>query len=179
MVQRSPLIFMLGINYRFSSIVLDEFATPVEGRPINAYGVPGEGHLEAGDWALEAPNMLQVGRIEPDMKTLFGLYRLWYHTVLVFAPSHANAALILGALETYNKSIVRLAVVLPSSTPMTCIAFPADLVLVDQDGHAYSASLVDSGQTKAFMIRPAGVIGVIVHGAEGVKIYFSRFLLDV
>ncbi|KAG1817296.1 uncharacterized protein BJ212DRAFT_1352286 [Suillus subaureus] len=106
--------------------------------------------------------MLQVGRVESDVKTLFGLYR----------PCHADAALILGA---HDKGIVRLAVVLPSSTPMTSVAFPADFVLVDQDGYTYSASLLNSGQTKVFMIRPVGVIGAIVHGIEDVKIYFLIF----
>ncbi|KAG2153625.1 FAD binding domain-containing protein [Suillus bovinus] len=84
---RSPILFMLGINCRFSDIVLDEFVIP--GKPVNAY------------WR------------ESDVKTLFGLYRPWYHTVLVFAPSHTDATLTLGALEAYDKSIVR-SVVIPA-----------------------------------------------------------------
>jgi hypothetical protein len=36
------------------------------GRPINAHGVFDEGHLEAGDRAPEAPEMLQVGCIQSD-----------------------------------------------------------------------------------------------------------------
>ncbi|KAG2147740.1 FAD binding domain-containing protein [Suillus bovinus] len=172
---RSPILFMLGINYRFSDIVLDEFAIP--GKPVNAYGVLDEGHLEAGDRAPDAPNMLQVG--ESDETTLFGLYRPWYHTVLVFAPSHADATLILGMLEAYNTNIVRPVVVLPPSASVTPIASSAFLVLVDQEGYAYSAYLVETGQTRVFVIRPDGVIGAIVHGAEGVKKYFSRIFSDV
>ncbi|KAG2035873.1 FAD binding domain-containing protein, partial [Suillus americanus] len=175
---RSPILYMLGINCRFSTIVLDEFVTSVEGRPINAYGVLDEGHLEAGDRAPDAPNMLHVGRAEPDETTLFGLYRPWYHTVLVFAPSATDATQILGALEAYDKSVVRSAVVLPSSTPVTPVASPADLVLVDREGYAYSAYLMEAGQTKVFVIRPDGVVGAIVHGAEGVKKYFSKIFLD-
>ncbi|KAG1777061.1 hypothetical protein EV702DRAFT_1105381, partial [Suillus placidus] len=169
--RRSPILFMLGINCRFSNIVLDEFATP--GKPINAYGVLDERNLEAGDRAPDAPHMLQMERGESDVKTLFGLYRPWYHTVLVFAPSHADATPILGALEAYDTSVVRSAVVLPSSASATSVASPADLVLVDQEGHAYSAYLVEAGQTKVFVIRPDGVVGAIVRGAEGVKKYFS------
>ncbi|KAG1745373.1 FAD binding domain-containing protein [Suillus paluster] len=179
-IKRSPKLFMLGINCRFSSIVLDEFVTPVEGKPINAYGVFDEGHLEAGDRAPDAPNVLQVGRGESDMKTLFCLYRPWYHTVLVFAPSLADAIPILGALEACNKSVVRKAVVLPSSAPAAPVASPCDdVVLVDQEGYAYSAYLVEVNQTKVFVIRPDGVIGAIVHGAEGVKKYFSKIFLDL
>ncbi|KAG1870457.1 FAD binding domain-containing protein [Suillus tomentosus] len=173
----NPILFMLGINYRFSDIVLDEFAIP--GKPINAYGVLDEEHLEAGDRAPDAPNLVQVGAGESDVKTLFSLYRPWYHTVLVFAPSHADAAPILGALEVYDTSVVRSAVVLPSSASVTSVASPADLVFVDQEGHGYSAYLVEAGQMRVFVIRPDGVIGAIVHGTEGVKRYFSGIFLDV
>ncbi|KAG1829223.1 FAD binding domain-containing protein [Suillus subalutaceus] len=175
-IPRNPITFMLGVNCRFSNIVLDEFAIP--GKPINAYGVLDEGNLEAGDRAPDAPNMLQVGGGKSGMKTLFGLYRPWYHTVLVFASNHADATPILGALEAYDTSVVRSAVVLPSSISATSIAPPADLVLVDQEGHAYSAYLVEAGQTKVFVIRPDGVIGAIVHGVEGVKKYFSKIFVD-
>ncbi|KAG2128829.1 FAD binding domain-containing protein [Suillus cothurnatus] len=174
---RSPILFMLGINYRFSNIVLDEFAIP--GKPINAYGVLDEEHLEAGDRAPDAPNMLQVGHGESDVKTLFSLYRPSYHTVLVFVPSLAGATTILGALEAYDKSVVRSAVVLPSSAADVTVASPADLVLVDQEGHAYSAYLVEAAQTRVFVIRPDGVVGAIVHGVEGMKKYFSGIFLGV
>lgn len=176
---RTPILFMLGINCRFSTIVLDEFVTPVEGKPINAYGVLDEGHLEAGDRAPDAPNMLQVGRAEPDVTTLFGLYRPWYHTTLVFAPSLADATAILGALEACDKSVVRSAVVLPSSASAAPAASPVADLLVDQKGHAYSAYLVEAGQTKVFVIRPDGVVGAIVRGAEGVKKYFSGIFSEV
>ncbi|KAG0702987.1 FAD binding domain-containing protein [Suillus ampliporus] len=177
--RRTPILFMLGINCRFSSIVLDEFVIPVEGRPIKAYGVLDEGHLEAGDRAPDAPNLLQVGRGESEVKTLFDLYKPWYHTVLVFAPSLSDATPILDALETCDRSVVRTTVVLPSSAPVTPVASPADLVLVDKEGYAHSAYLVEANQTKVFVIRPDGVIGAIVHGAEGVKKYFSKIFLDV
>ncbi|KAG2071737.1 hypothetical protein BDR04DRAFT_1134884 [Suillus decipiens] len=173
---RSPILFMLGINCRFSTIVLDEFV--VERKPINAYGVLDEGYLEAGDRAPEAPNMLQVGSAEPDVTTLFGLYRPWHHTVLIFAPSLADGIPILGALEAHDKNVVRSAVVLSSSASVTPVVSPADHVLVDREGYAYSAYLIEAGQTKVFVIRPDGVIGAIVQGAEGMKKYFSKIFLD-
>lgn len=75
--------------------------------------------------------MLQVGRGESDVKTLFGLYRPSYHTVLVFVPSLVGATPVLGALEAYDQSVVRSAVVLPSSTTGVTVASPTDLLLVD------------------------------------------------
>ncbi|KAG2071729.1 hypothetical protein BDR04DRAFT_1097681 [Suillus decipiens] len=175
---RSPILSMLGINCRFSTIVLDEFVNSVERKPVNAYRMLDEGCLEAGDRAPDAPNMLQVGSAEPHVTALFGLYRPWYHTVLVFVPSLVDTVPILGALGAYDKSVVRLAVILPSSASVTPVASSADLVLVDREGYAYSAYLVEAGQAKVFVIRPDGVIGAIVHGAEGVKKYFSKIFLE-
>ncbi|OJA13427.1 hypothetical protein AZE42_05778, partial [Rhizopogon vesiculosus] len=146
--RRSPKLFMLGINCRFSSIVLDEFVTPVEGKPINAYGVLDEGHLEAGDRAPDAPKLLHIQPGDSGETTLFSHYKASYHTVLVFAPSAADATPILAALESRNKSVVRTAVISPSSAPAVHVACPADLVLLDQGGHAYSAYLVEASQTK-------------------------------
>ncbi|KAG2111975.1 uncharacterized protein F5147DRAFT_744648 [Suillus discolor] len=177
--ERLPVISeMLETNI----VVLDGFVASV--KPINAYGVLDEGNLEADDRAPDTPNILQVGRAEPDATTLFGLYRPWYHTIPVFAPSLADATPILGALEAYDKSVVRLAVVLPSSASVTPVASPIDLI--DREGYACSAYLVEFGQTKVFVIRPNGVIGAIVHGAEGVhqgnpadvKKYFSKIFFD-
>ena len=178
---RTSKLFMLGINCRFSSIVLDEFRAPIVGKPINAYGVLVEGQLEAGDRAPDAPKLLCIQPTESDVTTLFSVYKPWYHTVLVFARSLADATPVLASLESYDTSVVQSAVMLPSSAPTTSthITTPADLVLVDQGGHAYSAYLVEATQTKVFVIRPDGVIGAIVHGAEGVKKYFSQVFLDM
>jgi hypothetical protein len=175
---RSPKIFMLGINCRFSSIVLDEFTPPVEGKPVNAYGVLDEGHLEAGDRAPDAPELLHIQLEKSDVTTLFNIYRPWYHTIIVFAPSLTDAFPILAALE-YDKNVVRSAVVVPSTAPAAHVASPADVVLLDQEGHAYAAYLVEATQTKVFVIRPDGVIGAIVHGAEGAKRYFSKIFVDM
>ncbi|KAG1743424.1 FAD binding domain-containing protein [Suillus lakei] len=176
---RTTLLYMLGIHCRFSSIVLDEFATPVEGKPMNTYRVLDETELEAGDRAPDAPKLLHVQSGESDSTTLFSLYRPWRHTVIVFAPSPADVTLILAALEPYDKHVVQSAVILPSSAPATPVASLADFVLLDQGDHAYSAYLVEAWQTKVFVIRPDGVVGAIVHGAQGVNKYFSGIFRDI
>jgi hypothetical protein len=135
-MRRNPFIFMLGVNYRFSDIILDEFAMSAEGRPINAYGV-----LKAGHRAPEAPEMLQVGCRESGVKSLFGL-----HTVLVSSPGPADISLIMDTLEAYGRSVVVSAV-----ASLTPDASPADLVLIDLQGHAYSTYLVEAGQMKVFL----------------------------
>jgi hypothetical protein len=179
-IGQTSKLFMLRINYRFSSIVLDEFRTPVEGKPINTYGMLDEvPHLEAGDRAPDAPKLLHIQSKDSDVTTLFNIYRPWYHTVLVFAPTPADATPILTALESCDKSVVRSIVILPSSAPAAHVASPADLVLLDQEGNAYSAYFVEASETKVFVIRPDGVVGAIVRGAEGVKKFLSKIFLDM
>ncbi|KAG0708098.1 FAD binding domain-containing protein [Suillus ampliporus] len=174
----NTLLYMLGIHCNFSSIVLDEFATPVEGKPINSYRILDEGKLEAGDRAPDAPKLLHVQPGESGLMSLFSIYRPWRHAAIVFAPSPADAAPILAALEPYDKSLLCSVVILPSSASAIPVASPADFVLLDQEDHAYSAYLVEVTQTKAFVVRPDGVVGAIVHGAEGIKKYFSRIFRD-
>ncbi|KAG1743422.1 hypothetical protein EDB19DRAFT_1827324 [Suillus lakei] len=128
----TTLLYMLGIHCCFSSIVLDEFATSVEGKPMNTYRILDETELEAGDRAPDAPKLLHVQSGESDSTTLFSLYRPWRHTVIVFAPSPADATVILVALEPYDKYVVRSAVILHSSAPAIPVASLADFVLLDQ-----------------------------------------------
>jgi hypothetical protein len=85
----------------------------------------------------------------------------------------------LTALESCDKSVVRSAVVLPSSAPAAHATSSADLDLLDQEGHAYAAYLGEASETKVFVIRPERVVGTIVRGAEGVKKYFSNIFLDM
>jgi hypothetical protein len=75
------------------------------------------------------------------VKTVFGLY-----TLLVSSPSPADVSLILDALEAYGRSVVVSAV-----ASLTPDASPADLILIDQQGHAYSTYLVEAGQMKVFL----------------------------
>jgi hypothetical protein len=65
--------------------------------------------------------------------------------------------------RAHKKSVV------VSATVASAVS-PPDVVLVDLQGHAYLAYLVEAGQTKVFVIRPDGVIEAIIHDAESVKI---------
>jgi len=70
---RTSKLFMMEINCGFSSIVLDEFRAPIEGKPINAYGVLDEGQLEAGD-TPDAPKLLRIQPTGSDVMALLSAY---------------------------------------------------------------------------------------------------------
>ncbi|KAH7928575.1 hypothetical protein BV22DRAFT_192143 [Leucogyrophana mollusca] len=168
--ERGQRLYMLGVNYRFSPIVVDEF-TPAG--PVNAYGLVQDGRLVAGDRAPDAPDLVDIN--QGKTKRLFDIFRPAYHTVLVFAPDPAIAAPLLSAVSQYDSSILRSVVVVPSSSTLpTATGTASDLVLVDQGGHAYGGYLVKEGETRIVVVRPDGVVGAIVGGVDGVHKYFGQ-----
>ena len=50
-------------------------------------------------------------------------------------------------------------------------------VVVDAAGHAYRAYLTEIGEKKVVAVRPDGVAGAIVRGAEGVKAYLEKIFV--
>ena len=175
-MQRDQRMNMLGVNYRSSPIVADEFT---QAEPVNAYGLLEEGVLVAGDRAPDAPELeLVVAQAtgEAEMGTrLFDVFRPIYHTVLVFAPDAASVADVLEVLKRYPEDVVRLVIVLAQGSKVTTRA-QAD-VAVDRGGYAYRAYLAVKGEKRVVVVRPDGVVGAIVHGAEGVGRYFGKIFV--
>ncbi|KAH7930840.1 hypothetical protein BV22DRAFT_1138378 [Leucogyrophana mollusca] len=164
---RGQKLYMLGVNYRYSPIVVDEFS---DAGPVDAYGLVQEGVLVAGDRAPDAPKLI---RSDGEATRLFDVFRPAYHTVLIFAPDTASASAdrLLSALSRYESSVLRSAVVLPASAAWSSTA--ADLTLVDEGGYAYGGYLVKEGETRVVVVRPDGVVGAIVSGVQGLEKYFG------
>ncbi|KAH7925920.1 hypothetical protein BV22DRAFT_1033415 [Leucogyrophana mollusca] len=163
---RGQKLYMLGVNYRSSPIVVDEFS---DAPAVSAYGLLQEGVLIAGDRAPDAPKLI---RSDGEATRLFDVFRPAYHSVLVFAPDSASAAPLLSALSQYDSSVLRSAVVLPSSAAPSSTS-TADLTLVDEGGYAYGGYLVKEGETRVVVVRPDGVVGAIVSGVQGLEKYFG------
>ena len=101
--------------------------------------------------------------------------------MLVFGPDVASAEDIIGVLSSYPRDIIRVVVVLPQETVVTessTVTLEADVV-IDAAGHAYHAYLTEKGEKKVVVVRPDGVAGAIVRGAEGVKAYLGKILCRV
>ncbi|KAH7930836.1 hypothetical protein BV22DRAFT_1124599 [Leucogyrophana mollusca] len=165
---RGQKLYMLGVNYRYSPIVVDEFS---DAGPVDAYGLQQEGVLVAGDRAPDAPRLTSG---DGEATRLFDVFRPAYHTVLVFAPDCASAAPVLSALGRYESSVLRSVIVLPSSAARSsATSTTANLALVDEGGHAYGGYLVGEGETRVVVVRPDGVVGAIVSGVQGLEKYFG------
>ena len=168
---------MLGVNYRWSPIVIDEVT---KADPVNAYRALDESTLVAGDRAPDAPalSVVRAGARITETR-FFDLFKTTYHTVLVFGPDAGSVEDIIGALSLYSRDIIRLVVVLPRdavATESSTVTSRADVV-VDAAGHAYRAYLTEKGEKKVVVVRPDGVAGAIVRGAEGLKAYIEKILV--
>jgi hypothetical protein len=139
-----------------------------------------ESTLVAGDRAPDAPglNVVTAGAQVAETK-FFDLIKATYHTVLVFGPDVWSAEDIIDALSLYPRDIIRIVVVLPQGAIVTesSIVTPGADVVVDATGRAYLVYLVEKGEKKLLVVRPDGVAGAIVRGAEGVKGYLKKIFV--
>ncbi|OBZ66867.1 Pentachlorophenol 4-monooxygenase [Grifola frondosa] len=178
---RSGSLNQLGVNYRCSSIVLDERAmvSPDERKkPSDVYGVAGSSEVRAGDRAPDAPGLEIVHSADNakpavECTSLFRIFGVSYHTVLLFTADVDLVRAAIDALSGYPAGATRGVVILPSGTTRFKATNGAEYVLVDQEGHAHTGYVVPVETSNIVIVRPDGVIGGIVLGVEGLRRYFG------
>ncbi|KZT07592.1 monooxygenase [Laetiporus sulphureus 93-53] len=180
-LQREYHMRQLGVNYRWSSIVLDE-RVPAKAEnavqePEDVYGINSDGVPRAGDRALEAPGLVNIKSGEST--SLFRIFSTTRHTILIFSLDDTQVGLALEALSPYPTSVIRSAIIYPQDAPSTASANSADLVLIDHDSHAYSGYGIEKNVSMVVIVRPDGVIGAVAREGEGVKQYFLRIFSAV
>lgn len=176
---RPPVFNMLGVNYCFSSIVLDEFhrIEDVKGLEASAYEV--DDILRAGARAPDAPKLIAMPEIDHGEMKLFDIFRPFVHTVLIFPAfdAHIDASSVITALAKYSPGLVSSVIVLPQDSSVSALdGISSGLVLRDEEGHAYKAYGVEAGQARIVIVRPDGWIGAIIRGVGGVEKYFSAIM---
>ncbi|KAF8693163.1 hypothetical protein AX14_002308 [Amanita brunnescens Koide BX004] len=96
-MRRDQKMTMLGVNCRWSPIVVDEVT---EAEPVSSYRALDESTLVAGDRAPDAPGLTIVKAGAQVTETrFFDLFKSTCHTVLVFGPDVASAEDIIGVLS--------------------------------------------------------------------------------
>ncbi|KAL4256854.1 Rifampicin monooxygenase-like protein [Pleurotus pulmonarius] len=122
-----------GVNYRWSSIVVDDAP---DLSPIGTYDAV-SGRPQAGDRAPEVP-----GLISPNMgetpTSLFRILKSFRHTILIFADSEEEAVPFVNVIQ---------------EAPAAHRQETELQLLIDRDGHAYQAYLPGE-KRRAFIIRP-------------------------
>lgn len=166
---RGGVLLQLGVNYRWSKIVVDE----QEGdgaATTDPYGKVSDGRLRAGDRAPDAPALTVLRGEEGPTTRLFDVFEPTHHTVLIFSNDAARHAFVLSALSTYPKDIMRIVSIIRLGENVDDERL--DFVLQDTKGHAYGAYALTEG-CDVVVVRPDGVVGAIVHTIDGMKKYLE------
>jgi 2-polyprenyl-6-methoxyphenol hydroxylase-like FAD-dependent oxidoreductase len=192
-VQSTPPDFtQLGVKYAGSSLVFDQLGEQIsppnpseviERRPSPA--VRGD-QLRAGNRAPDAPRLLVLSGEEEGLEiTLFDIFDLTAHTIIIFSAPEASVTAIAETLSTLqlarSMGLVRIVVLLSSrSGAEETLKNDVDRVLLDSASHAFSAyAPARLGSLAVFIIRPDQIIGAITSNAEGSRRYLcSIFTLS-
>ncbi|KAJ7662139.1 FAD binding domain-containing protein [Mycena polygramma] len=168
---RGPDLSMLGVNYCGSSIVLEDEA----GMPgTSAYAKAESGPTRAAYRAPDASGLVRAGDDVPTH--LFAIFSASAHTVLLFGGDAAAHAGVAEVLDPLPEETVRTVQIVPQGQTAGASAGSA-LVMEDREGHAYAGYGVPVDKLTVVMVRPDGVVGATVTGAEGVERYFRNILL--
>ncbi|KAF9218777.1 hypothetical protein BS17DRAFT_790752 [Gyrodon lividus] len=180
-LQHNQRMHMLGVNYRLSPIVLDEF-TP-HPADVDSYGPIHMTSLVAGDRAPDASALLAYeGGLDgtavmlSESHMLFDIFRPWYHTILLFTADVAWAKAMARSV-VLDPTIIRKVVVIPKAAPDPKECDPdLDFILRDDEGHAFAGYHVGEEESRIFVVRPDGFLGAIIKGEEGLRQYFDGIL---
>lgn len=170
---RSPQLSMLGINYRWSSIVLDQrsYTQLASNDELENLAYDSGELLVAGDRAPDAPDLV-IGADQ--VTSLFDLLSPSRHTILLFT-SAGNSKSVSSIHHSVQHSF-------PDGQQKTLIVYPCpptefscDNTAFDHDGFAYAAYKIkkDENHPTVIIIRPDGIIGAIGYEASDVDEYSS------
>ncbi|KAK0497238.1 FAD binding domain-containing protein [Armillaria luteobubalina] len=181
--RRGGSLLQLGVNYRWSSVVVDEQSddeddySDDEDEFPDSYGEDLGAQLRAGDRAPDAPGMLNLA-LEEDKpassKRLFELFGASHHTILVFVRDlHRCSSILKGIASSCPKGLIRTVQIIRADIGrhVECGPFCADYTVEDTRGHAYDAYSLTEGCC-AVVVRPDGFIGAIVQDNNGLRQYF-------
>lgn len=171
--KRGRDLFQLGVNYRWSSIVVDERTPkPKEPGEVNPYGDGSDGSLRAGDRAPDAPGLLPVNGGAPT--SLFDLFGPDHHTVLLFSLPAEESERVFAVTRKYSDSLIKSVVLSAKGTPTPKVVGQLDVAAVDQDGHAFAGYQVQLEKPTIVIVRPDGVVGGVVYSPNGLQEYFKN-----
>lgn len=172
---RPQILHQLGVNCRWSPIVVDEQPSAPDAVHAGAYLPEDPTVLYAGDRSPDAPGLVRVCAEGAETRTLslFEIFGPTHHTVLIFASDAAAAQPILALLEILSKGVVKSVVILPRSTQIGKEVEGANFTLVDRDGHAYADYPPVAAGFHTIVVRPDGVVGAVVQGVQGVERYLD------
>ncbi|KAJ3761767.1 FAD binding domain-containing protein [Lentinula raphanica] len=173
---RANELRQLGINYRGSTLVLDEKYADTAEVP-DPYRSGEDGTVRGGDRAPDAPSLTHLGANgDAPGKSLFDLFTTTQHTVLIFPGSTGENTVneTSEVLREYPSGYLKSVLVLPRTDTSNSSSDLVDMTLVDTEGWAYKNYAVAVDTPTVIIVRPDGYIGALVtSGGSGIRKYFS------
>ncbi|KAJ3761769.1 FAD binding domain-containing protein [Lentinula raphanica] len=166
----------LGINYRGSTLVLDEKYVDMSEIP-DPYRSGEDGTVRGGDRAPDAPSLTHLGANGDGPRTaLFELFTTARHTVLIF-PGSTGENLVTESskvLREYPSDYLKSVLILPQTDTSNSSSTLIDMTLVDTEGYAYKNYAVAVDTPTVIIVRPDGYIGALItSGGSGIRKYLS------
>ncbi|EPS96865.1 hypothetical protein FOMPIDRAFT_138137 [Fomitopsis schrenkii] len=179
--ERGGGLHQLGVNYRWSSIVVDDRTPKVLGpQHIDPYGSGTDGTLRAGDRAPDAPELVPADGHNGSDETLvslrlFSIFGPEHHTVILFNTPEDLTGYILLAVKKYRPGLIKTVLIRPQSIAGLSlrVGCQPDLTVVDQGGHAAAGYQVSPEKPMIVIVRPDGYVGGIVYGYYSFTKYFG------
>ncbi|KAF9524863.1 FAD binding domain-containing protein [Crepidotus variabilis] len=173
---RPEAVNQYGVNYRLSSIVLDDGSDLKEARKISPYGGGDAKIVYAGDRAPDAPGLIKIGGTQEPTR-LFKLLGPSHHTVLVFADKAEGVFQASSNIfKKYPSDLVRFVVIHTAGKAVQANG-PTE-TFEDSQGHAYNAYKNSQNVSGVFIIRPDGYVGGRFESTDKVEAYFKGIFGD-
>ena len=187
LMYRPKALLQLGVNYRWSPIVLETRADASTETKKDPYGQE-TNKLRAGDRAPDASITLIASAATPQDSTLHKLFDMRQHVVLVFVPAVDALVQVGQELEAIrdlvNAGVAGVAVVLPQDTEPSAAAKSTPLegttaakvqLLVDKDTEARRVYDLNASEATVtyIVVRPDGVVGAFSGDTAGIRKYFD------
>ncbi|KAJ7465745.1 FAD binding domain-containing protein [Mycena galericulata] len=164
---------MLGVNYRGSSIISEDAGAAATAQ--GAYAKAEGARVQAAYRAPDAPGLIRVGSASAPT-TLFTVFSVSAHTVLLFGGDAAARAPVAAVLARIANGIVHSVLLLPKAQETAPDSELFSEVLVDGSGHAYTGYGVGT-ELNVVVVRPDGVVGAVASDPAGVERYFQKIVL--
>lgn len=171
---RGRKLFQLDLNYRWSSVVVDERFEALE-TERDAYGMPGC-DVRAGDRAPDAPELVLLPPTGRSQTTrLFDIFSPAFHTILLFRSRDTESVhFAVDALRPLPRELFKVLLIVGSGATVGDDLDDIDLVVEDHKGYAREGyGLKDSDAPAVVLTRPDGMIGAFTISAGGVQKYLS------
>ncbi|KAH7908660.1 monooxygenase [Hygrophoropsis aurantiaca] len=178
--KRGGPLSQLGINYRWSSVIVDQRARDTRGEESepgvkDSYGQFSDAVVHAGDRAPDASHLVNL--LTKEEKTLFQIFGASFHTAIFFPARDRDGSRLLDCLKRYPPEFIRLIAVVTESEGYVDLGESGTDTYHDSQGHAYNNYSMGD-MSMVVIVRPDGIVGAIVHDEVGLQTYFQKLTLQ-